>query len=653
MIKQAIAVLHFGAESLLQTNPHPLRSSLHRSLAGVWLACGSLTLFTPTPASAWVVDMQSTVNIGGNLSYANPFEILSLPIIDVSPSIGIDLGLIGGGASGHADVEARVVIDGNSAFNLASKANARSFMFTVAPQPTVGESFHLINQIDSLGIQKLNVKSDGFQAFAGLHADIGGSAWGKACLGFCAKASIGLKVKGVLPLASIDKSGLNVFGSSVDKSSPYTFSGLGGLAKASANIPTFAKTFTNLQPGQAAVMAPKQESALYANLDVAGLVAKAAGFPLPLKGDLLGFGYELLSLDAFAGVDVEHAFSLKPLPLKTIYQFSSPVEFFDKSTNTWSNPVDKLTMGDNQSIELRSTDATSIGVSRQYELSYKLDYDFDLLLNAGVDLSALELHGLGLSLGPLIDPDPWKISLGRFDIDSGSKIGKIRSQGEISNILFNPQKLITGTDGVSVLVDTCALLPDGCEQTGYVTDRIDMGDYIQETTYRVVNLGSIGCDGVLVHDCIIDPDFPALVKQVRNRPVDLPSRTDDLLALLDELGLSDLFPDLNGPADMMEYADDFEQLGAFLAATPLIEGEVSSPELMRDTLWSIGIDPYEPFPPREPLTGAPPLKEGDLTEDRSASLQFIVPEPSMFSLLALAGLAFVAVLRSPSMRRRV
>ena len=48
----------------------------------------------------------------------------------------------------------------------------------------------------------------------------------------------------------------------------------------------------------------KQESVLYANLDLAGLVAKAAGFPLPLKGDMLGIGYELLSLDAFAGVDL-------------------------------------------------------------------------------------------------------------------------------------------------------------------------------------------------------------------------------------------------------------------------------------------------------------------------------------------------------------
>lgn len=42
----------------------------------------------------------------------------------------------------------------------------------------------------------------GFEAYAGLFADRKASAWGQACLGFCAEASIKLlKVAGPLPLA--------------------------------------------------------------------------------------------------------------------------------------------------------------------------------------------------------------------------------------------------------------------------------------------------------------------------------------------------------------------------------------------------------------------------------------------------------------------
>ncbi|MCB1753179.1 MAG: hypothetical protein KDI74_15790 [Gammaproteobacteria bacterium] len=649
MSRQALVALRSATACSLRAVPRLVKSSARQRLAGARFAGALLTLLAAPAADAWVVDTQSTVNIGGSGAYASPFEILSVPVIHAAPAISVDLGLVSGGAGGHADIDARFVVDGNSMFSLASQANARSFMFTAAAQPTVGESFFLINQIDSSGIQKLNIKSDGFQAFAGLLTDIGASAWGKACAGFCVNANLGLNIKGLLSLAEIGASGLKVFGEKVDGSAPYTFSGFGGLASASANIPTFAKSFFNLQPGQAAVMAPKSEWALYANLDLAGLVAKAAGFPIPLQGDLLGFGYELIALDMFAGMDIEHAFSLQPLGLKTVYDFSSPVEFFDTGSNGWSSPVTTLTMGDNETLQLRSSAATSIGISRSYRLDYQIDYDYNLLLNAGVDLSALELHGLGLSLGPLLDPAPWKIPLGSFDIDSGSSIGTLSSNGGISNISFNPQKLITDPNGFDQLVDICTLLPGGCDRTGYVTDRVDMGGYIQETTYRVLNFGSPGCDGQLLFDCVVDPDFPALVDQVRALPDAVPGRDDELLALLSGLGLRDP-PDLTGSGGAMEYAGDFQQLGEFLAAAPLSEAPASSPALLRAALQDIGIDPDNPFPPREPLTGAPPLAEGDLTEERSASLQLSVAEPRAAQLLALAVLAAAIRLRRSGRR---
>ena len=91
-----------------------------------------------------------------------------------------------------------------------------------------------------------------------------------------------------------------------------------------------------------------------------------------------------------------------------------------------------------------------------------------------------------------------------------------------------------------------------------------------------------------------------------------------------------------------EFAGDFLQLGDFLADAPLVEKAASSPELMREALLGIGVDPDNPFQPRQPLTGAPPLQDGDLSEDRFAGLELnFVSEPPVW-LLLIAGLALVA-----------
>lgn len=608
-------------------------------------ALAVLALFAAGPAAAWVVDQKSTLNIAGSGTYASAFEILDLPVI---PYAGLTLSGgccgVGGSASGHVELDARMVIDSSNGFDLASKASARTFMFTADAQPTVGDSFFLVNKVDSLGIQKLNMQSKSFAAYAGLFADLGGSISGHACLGLCVSASLKLKVAGPLPLASVDSGGLEVFGSLVDTSLPYSFSGFGGMASASANIPSFAKTFTNLAPGAAAVMAPKQESVLSAKLDVAGLVAKAAGFPIPLKGDLLGIGYELLSLDAFAGLNLEHAFTFKPLDLKTTYSFSSPVEVF--SGGSWSAPVTQLTMADGEAAQLRSPFATSLGISSVQALDYKVDYDFDLLLDAGVDLSALELHGLGLSLGPLIDPDPWKINLGKFDVGSGSKTGKLAASGIKTTVKFDPLKL--DADGQTVIENVCAI-PGVCSQTGYVTARENLGAFVRETTYRVTNFGVGRCDGTDIAFCEIDPDFVPVVTQVRAGE---PSARDDnteLLAFLRTLGFVP-GPDGLAPVEVVEYAGDFDQIAALLAAAPLVEAPAASADTLRAGLRALGVDPDNPFPPRAPLTGAPPLTQ-ELTANRSASIELSVPEPSVPALLLAAGLIFWTLRRRSSLRQ--
>jgi len=605
-------------------------------------------------ARAWVLDEQTTVNFAGKQQYAGSTELVNIPLFDISPSIPLGaVGCIGvcfgleAEAGGHADVDARFAVGYGSSINLAAAANARTFIFGEGAKPSVGDSFYLVNRIESLGIKKLDVKSADVSGFAGLDLDVGGFARAKACVVGCVEAKLTLGMDFILPLASVDGAqGLKLFGLVADTSAPYSANApapYGTFISGSANLPTLAKPFSNLAPGEPALMPNAREPMLTVKADVAGIVAKAAGFPIPLKGSLLGFGYNLLSLDAYAGFDLRHDFALNVLGLKTVYTFSVPVQVFDGVTQTWGDPVTELVLGDYQSVKLRSPGAGSLGFTRSYRLDYKVDYDYDIVLNAGLDLSALGISGHGLKLGPLLDPPPWGIDLGTFDLDSGTTLGAYQSKGGTSNIAFEPLKLLPPGDGQ--VVDLCLLI-GGCSSSGYVTVRDDIGGGIfQETVYRVTNFGAPGCGPMEVLDCHIDPDFAPQIRYVRATD---PGRDDavtfspdfflpdpDLHAALQAAGI-DLFtllPNLTG----LEYASNFAELEAFLAAAPVETGPRSDDETLLARLRALGVDPQNAFPPREIDPGVP---YGTLiAENQSFEATLVVPEPPLGALLAVAAAA--------------
>jgi hypothetical protein len=646
-------------------DPHSLRaaSAEHACLTRYLVAACFAALALTGPARAWVVDVQSAVSFSGSEKYAGDVEVVRLPVVDVAPKIPVGaIGCVGvcvgleAEASGHADIEARFAVGFQSFFDLASKANARTFIFGAGTEPAVGTPFYLVNRIDPLGIKKLDVHTGNFDSFAGLDVDIGGTARAEACLVLCLKASLKLNADFIVPLAGASASGLKVFGSLVDSSAPLSYTDPAGVASAGAKIPTFKATYANLAPGATATGAPMQEEVLGLKMDVAALIAKTAGIQIPLEGDLLGFDYTILSLDAFAALDLRHSFAFKVLELETVYQFSSPVQVFDEATQSWGPAITSLTLGDYESVQLRNLGATSLGISRSYDLKYRADFGYDLVLDAGLDLAALGIAGHGLHLGPLIDPDPWKINLGTFNIDTGAKTGTIASKGSTSTLAFSP---LVFDPGAGTVIDACAAIPGGCQQAGYVSVRLDLGDgTYTEATYRVTNFGVAGCGPNSILDCDVDPDFAPIVRQIRPGP----SRVGDAVgfdpALLDPALLAALRAAgfdpaaIPGAMHLGEYAADFGALQAFLDALPLEPGEQSSGERLRGRLAALGVDLANPFPPFVLGPGAPPLTE-PVTEARSASIELIVvPEPSVLALLWIAAASLVLALRRRRFPRR-
>ncbi|MCC7120318.1 MAG: PEP-CTERM sorting domain-containing protein [Gammaproteobacteria bacterium] len=646
----------------MTTFPRPLRdgggSDRCRRVARLGAGLAPILFMVPVvPAGAWVIDQQSTVNITGSADYAVFDESTLIPIMDIAPSIpyGAGWGKVGlwAGAGGHADIDARFGAGLRSVLNLASKAQTRTVIIPEKKDPVVGDAFFLYNSIDSLGIQKLSLASEGVYGYADLLLDLGGWAQAKACLGVCISAKLGLKAKTDVSLARIDHDGLELFGQTVDESAPFAYKWPGGFAEATGNIPTFSKTFSNI--GFGATAYAKQESMFSVKMDVAELVAKAAAFPIPLEGDLMGFGYELLSLDAYAGVNLRQDMVFKPTALQTVYEFSAPVEM--RVNGTWL-PLNSLflPLGDEVGVELRSLNASALSITQHHRLNYDVDFDFDLVVNAGLELDALALHGFGLELGPLLNPDPWNLNLASLDLYSGHKGGTIVTTGGTSTLKFQTETYEI-VNGEPVLTEHC-LVVGGCSSTGYVTVRTDLGGgVVEEAIHRVTNYGDT-CNDSLRWDCEYDLSFLPLVtqRQVTDIVDPLPWYDDtDLLTALEAAGIMPPAADWFTPYDIFDvggdFAPDFAALGALLAANPLTEAPASDAAAMLDSLRVLGVDPDQPFPPHEVPTGQPYEALYGATEDRNGEIALTVPEPATPALLVVAGLAFGIARKQRAARR--
>lgn len=631
-----------------------LKVAKHLRQCQVLLFC--VTAFAIAPAFSWVIDDTSSLTLKDNEQYGAGQKQVSLTVVDVADSIplgaigcvGVCLGLEAE-AGGHAKVDLNFGVGFTNSIDLLAKANTRTFIFGADTEPEVGSSFFLVNRIESPGIEKLNLNAGNFWASSSLGINIGAWAKAEACLALCIKGNFSVKtIFDPLLLAGVSNSGLTLLGSNVDSSPPYSYTEPTGLYGGSANIPNFSKTFTNITTSKAANLPAQQQQLVGVWVDVAEVIARAFG--LTLSGSALGFDYELLSLDLFAGMNLQHSFKLNILDVETYYSFSSPVQIFDSITHSWGAPVSSLVLGDYESVQLRAEDAGSLGIVRIPRYVYEIDWGYDLILNAGAELDAIAVNGYGLNIGPLLNPDPWKVDLKKIHLGSKKETHVMVQQDNSLNIKFNPVKIFQGDPGGPVTeVNLCALLPEGCQQSGYVAVRTDLGGGImEETVWRVFNYGVPGCNDHEIMDCDIDFDLLPQITRYRVNDlteffqvgIDLDEIPDNalLLAALQELGID---PNSTLPlAQIKEFANDFEAIDAFLLADPLVGGPASSDEELLAALTALGVNLDDPFP-KQPLGPGAPKLTAPLTENQSVSVQFAVPEPPVV-FLYLMGLLLIA-----------
>lgn len=198
------------------------------------------------------------------------------------------------------------------------------------------------------------------------------------------------------------------------------------------------------------------------NLNIVNLITQALGMP-PLSGSIAGVNYDVLSAGLGVALDIEQAFNFTPQPVVHL-DFTSPVDVF--SSGTWQRGLSSVDFLAGDSVTLRARGAYDLGVKPTVSLYNVTTNDTDAIISASVALSALGLSvpSLGLDIGPVLHPDPYKLDLRRLDLYDKSFLLNTGSplSANVFNIGFKNryEEVPLGES----LVDYCALNPSapGC-----------------------------------------------------------------------------------------------------------------------------------------------------------------------------------------------
>ena len=596
---------------------------------------GALAVLGSGPVAAGLIISNSTVNFtAANYTYAGFLRHTDFPILSGSDGVSVggvaDGGYLGkygaeASASAGADISASLSTSQFSRYDLTYKSAFTTGVIWDAAKvkPNVGDSIFLTGAAAPVGITKLNIKDGGLRAALELSENITLSAGGRACVYACIGFNLGVNIGGPShqDLLSVNEGGsgsLKVLGATVANGLPYTYSSPDGSIKINADIPNFSDTVVKA-PTLGVGHYNDQQNVFSAGVDVAQLFATAIGLPFPLKGDLAGFDYTLLSVLATAGVDLKHDFTLTPKGVDTVYKFSSPVRVRDPVTGLFSTPVDSIALAPGATVEIRAAGLSqTLGIVPEHRLTYGIDADWNVLPFVSGALEAIRVAGYGLEIGPVLSVEK-KFTITELDLYDVAFDSSLKTVGKPINVLFDPLvKLETG-DFFNVCADV------ECIATGFLPETSETGDgWFTDAIFRVTDLANPDCGIGGIALCGIDLGTDPVRTQHRRV--------------------------VRGGEIEEEYAEDGALLQALLDMADLIGGPSSNEETVREALLNLGFDPDNLILPEFTGVGAPPLVE-PILESVFAERVF-VPAPSALALIG-SGLLTVVGIGTSSRRRRL
>ncbi|WP_430420817.1 PEPxxWA-CTERM sorting domain-containing protein [Phenylobacterium sp.] len=477
----------------------------------------------------------------------------------------------------------------------------------------IGESFTLATTLSQGSSNYMDVDSR-FSADLRLVHGLKLEAGGSGCLGGCLYGDLKVNLgQGSTYLMGVTEAGnANVFG--VDVGGPsFSYTDPSKILTVSGAAPNFDAKTTNVAGGPAIV---SRQGLVSVSVDAAQAFATAVGLPFPLKGEIAGFDYTILSAKIGAGFDIVKKVAFETVSAGVNYAFSAPVQVFDTAKNTWSDLTTSwFTAANGAELQVRAPGAASIGVTRYDVLGGNMVTSLDLVGYVSGSLQALGLSGYGLEFGPLLDKTI-AFDIGTIEMNRYSEFTALTQVGQTFNLTFDSNRF----EGQ----DPCA---GGCSITGFVDTRnfrdVDVGGFeLSDSTIRLVdNLGGRCVSGGIDNQCTFRDDlFAPIARQVLVDQVDPGNEGsgEDILAFRGALAAP----------DFLATQSDADQVIARLRA--------------------LGVDPFNPqkLPGMGP--GAP-FPTTPILESERYSLTYGpgVPEPSTW-LLLIGGMG----LAGASLRRR-
>jgi len=179
----------------------------------------------------------------------------------------------------------------------------------------------------------------------------------------------------------------------------------------------------------------KRDKIAAVNANIAQIAADAAGLPIPLAGDVGGFGYNLLETNAGIALDVQQSLQFTPTARGDL-MFSAPVEPIINGITQRATRDIYFNYGD--SVSFKTQSLSSISFTPVTSLSATLHNATDLVVGGDINIKALGLDIADVSVGPLIDKGLPSVDLGHIKLlDNTFSEYFGTTQGEPITLNFN------------------------------------------------------------------------------------------------------------------------------------------------------------------------------------------------------------------------